>query len=34
MLRSLRRWLRQRSARRLALVLRDAFVPVRIDGIR
>jgi hypothetical protein len=29
-----RRWLRQRSARRLALAMRDAFVPVRIDGIR
>jgi hypothetical protein len=33
-MRRFRRLLRQRSARRLALVMRDAFVPVRTSGIR
>jgi hypothetical protein len=29
-----RRWWRRRNARRLALVMRDALVPVRMTGIR
>jgi hypothetical protein len=31
---ALRRWWRNRNARRLALVMRDALVPLRMTGIR
>jgi hypothetical protein len=33
-MRTFRRWLRQRSARRLALAMQEALVPVRAGGIR
>jgi hypothetical protein len=33
-MRPFRRWLRQRTARRLAVAMRDALVPLRATDIR